>query len=197
MSLVYPTSPGFRAIGLKMSDPTITFRSQNGKRISRKVGGHLWSFTLTYPPMTKEQFRPIIGFLAKVRGRYNTFTITPPNLATPLGTQVNDTTVNADRAAGNTSVNVTGNPLSTYKAGDVVKFSGHNKVYMLTDDATANASGVATLNFEPPLTTALTLGEAAKHSNVPFTVALTGDLQEISANVAGFYNYELDVEEVF
>lgn len=197
MSLVYPTSPGFRAIGLKMSDPTITFRSQNGKRISRKVGGHLWSFTLTYPPMTKEQFRPILGFLAKVRGRYNTFTIVPPNLATPLGTQVNDTVVIENKAEGNTSIKVAGNPLSTYKAGDVVKFSGHNKVYMLTDDAIANGFGEAILNFQPPLTTSVTFGETAKHSNVPFTVALTGDIQEINTDVAGFYKYELDVEEVF
>lgn len=195
----YPTSPGFRSVNLKLNDPTITFRAQSGRRITRKVSGHLWGMTFTYPPMTKEQFRPVLGFLAKLRGVYNTFTVVPPNLATPIGTQTADTTVAASAAVGATAISLSGaTALATFKAGDVVKFSNHTKVYMITDDATADGAGLASINVSPPLLSAVTITTTtAKHSNVPFTMALVNSLQEVEANVVGHYTYELDAEEVF
>lgn len=198
MSITYPTTPGFRDIDLKMKDPTIAFRAQNGRRIVRKVNGHLWSFTLSYPPMKREDFSPVIGALAKARGEYDTFTVIPPNLATPMGTQIANTTVGGNKSAGSTSITLSGGTVgATFKAGDVVKFSNHTKVYMITDDSTVGGGGTATINIVPPLTTAITTSHTAQHSNVPFTIALTNELQEIRANVAGFYSYELDVEEVY
>ena len=198
MPLTYPTSPGFRDIVIKMNDPSITFRAQNGRRISRKVSGHLWSGTLTYPPMTKASFVPIRGFLAKLRGQYNTFTIIPPNLANPLGTQIADTTVATGQAIGATSVPISGATSgNTFRAGDVLKFSNHDKVYMVTDDATASVGGTATINFVPPLLTAITTSHTVKHKDVPFTMALTNALQEMQTSVADIYTYELTCEEVF
>lgn len=199
MSVTYPSTPAFRAVNLRIIDPTIVFRSQNGRRITRKVGGQLWAFTLTYPPMTKDQFKPILGALAKARGMYQTFTIIPPNLATPSGTQLSDTTVATSAAVGETSISLSGATASaTFKAGDVIKFSNHNKVYMITDDATADGSGNATVSISPPLVSAITAtSHSAKHSNVPFNVALSNDIQEIKTDVFGLNMYELDVEEVF
>lgn len=199
MSITYPTTPSFRDITLKATDPTVVFRAQNGRRIARKVSGHYWSFVLSYPPLTRELFAPVMGAIIKARGQYETFTVVPPNLATPQGTQLADTAVSANRSAGSTSVPISGAGAGkTFKVGDILKFSNHAKVYMLTADATANGSGVATLTITPPLVSAITATTTTvKHANVPFTVAMTNELQEINTNVAGYYTYELDVEEVF
>ena len=198
MAYTYPTTPSFRDMVIRMNDPSITFRAQNGRRISRKVSGHLWSGTLTYPPMTKASFVPIRGFLAKLRGQYNTFTIIPPNLANPLGTQIADTTVATGQAVGAITVPISGATSgNTFKAGDVLKFSNHDKVYMLTDDATASGGGTATLSFMPPLVTAITTSHTVKHKNVPFTMALTNSLQEMQTSVTDLYTFELECEEVF
>lgn len=198
MAYTYPTSPGFRDITLRLDDPSISFRSQNGKRIIRKVSGHIWSGTLTYPPMTAATFAPVRGFIAKLRGEYNTFTIIPPNLATPQGTQTTDTTVAANASAGAITANISGGTVgATFKAGDVLKFSNHDKVYMITDDATVSGAGTATLNFVPPLVSAITTSHTAKHSSVPFTMALTNKIQEFKTSVDGLNMYELDMIEVF
>lgn len=192
----FPSSQ-FKAIGFKSIDPTLVSYSQSGKRVVRKVsGGHKWEFTLSFPPMTKAQFKPILGFIASVRGQYSTFTVIPPNLKTPSGTQTADTTVGANASAGSTSVQLTGGTyLNTIVSGDVIKFSNHDKVYAITADATFDVSGNATISIIPPLTSDITTAHTAKHSNVPFTVALKNSVQEYAARVDGYYTYELDVEE--
>jgi hypothetical protein len=199
MAITYPTSPKFRAIDLKMVDPTVVFRAQSGKRVSRKVGGQYWSFTLTYPPLKDSEFSPVRGAVVRARGQYETFTVIPPNLATPQGTQTADTVVAASTAIGNTSIPISGATIgATIKSGDVLKFSNHAKVYMIVEDTVADGAGLATLTITPPLITAITITTTTvKHANVPFTVALTNAMQEIKTDVAGFNRYELDVEEVF
>lgn len=197
MPFVYPTSPSFREMTMRMEDPSVSFRSQNGRRAVRKVSGHLWSGTFVYPPMTKAQFTPIRGFLAKLRGVYNTFTIVPPHLANPVGTQLTDTTVNVAAAIGATSV-VVGNTAvgRTFIAGDVLKFSNQDKVYILTDDTTSTGT-TATIKFAPPLITAVTTAHTVKHKDVPFTCALSNSVQEMKTDLMDLYYFEIDIEEVF
>jgi len=199
MAITYPTSPPFKAVNLRMNDPAIMFRSQSGRRIVRKVSGQYWLLTLTYPPKKRSDFAPVIGALAKAQGQYQTFTVIPPNLATPEGTQTSNTTVATTTAVGATAIPISGaGAAATFKAGDILKFSNHTKVYMLTDDSTADGSGLATLNINPPLLTSVTATTTTvQHSNVPFTVSLSNGVQEIKTDVAGFYTYELDVEEAF
>lgn len=196
MSLTYPTTPKFRAIDFSIKDPTIVSKSHNGKRIVRRVQGHQWFFTLKYPPLQKSEFSPVLGFISKVRGAYNEFTVIPPNLADPQGTQLNDTTVASEASAGSTSVSLSSvDTGATFKAGDIIKFSGHSKVYTVTDDASENGSNGATVNISPSLITTVSAGQTAKHKDVPFTVALVDDIQEFETDVTGLSSYELDVEE--
>jgi len=187
----------FRAINLKMNDPSITFRSQNGRRVSRKVGGHLWSFTLTFPPMTKEKFRPVIGFIAGLRGSYSTFTVVPPNLAVPQGHIITSGVIGT-AAAGATQVDVSNNTGGTIelRMGDIIKFSNHNKVYMLTTDVTIVDGQNELVGVSCPLLQSVS-STPLTNNQVPFTVALNNDLQEIKTEVNGLYTFELDVTEVY
>ena len=86
-----------------------------------------------------------------------------------------------------------------FKAGDLIKFASHNKVYMVVEDVTS-ASNAATVTIEPPLTTALVDDSTVTYDNVTFTVHLTNDIQEFGAVGADkdgnlLYQFELDVEE--
>lgn len=186
----------YRAVNFRDIDPTLVDYSQSGKRVVRNIGGQKWTFTLSFPPMTKAQFKPVLGFVAALRGQYGTFTIIPPNLKTPLGTQTADTAVAANKAVGATSIDLSGGTVSaTALSGDVIKFSNHDKVYMLTSDATFDGGGLATVAIKPPLVTAITTAHTVKHSSVPFTMALKGSEQEFSTGVYELYRYELDCEE--
>lgn len=85
MSGALPTSPTFNTINLKSLHQTLYTESQSKKGQSRSYGGHQWKFTAQYPRMTRAQFMPIYAFILKQKGRYDTFTVAPPDLADPQG----------------------------------------------------------------------------------------------------------------
>ena len=198
MAITYPSVPCFRGINLKTQDDTTTSRSQSGRRIARKAGASYFSMTLSYPSLSLADIAPVRGAIAKARGQFETFTILLPNLKDPQGTQTANTTVAASAAVGSTSVNISGaEATNTFKAGDILGFSNHTKVYTVTDDSTASG-GAATINFMPPLINSVTITTtSAIHKDVPFTVALTGDLQTFETGVNGYSKFELDAEEIF
>jgi hypothetical protein len=81
--------------------------------------------------------------------------------------------------------------------GDTIKFSGHNKVYVVTEDCVQSADPSAfAVAFEPPLVLDVANAETVTYDNVPFKVILTSDLQEYQYNVDGTVNYRIDVQEV-
>ena len=86
-----------------------------------------------------------------------------------------------------------------FKAGDLIKFASHTKIYMIVEDVTSS-SNASTVTIEPPLINALADDEVVTYNNVPFTVHLTNDIQEFGAVGADkdgnlLYEFELDVEE--
>lgn len=223
MSGAIPTSPNFAAINLKSNDKTVLNKTANGKRQVSNVAGHNWEFTMSYPVMTRSEFAPIWAFIESQYGRYDTFTVIPSDLATPLGTIAGSTVVNQIHTAGDTTIFIDGLTAgTTFLAGSVLKFANHNKVYLNTADTTAgdndaleledqsfnilleNGSGVLllesagqiTATIKPALTTALANDEVVTVNNVPFTVALKSDIQSYRVDAPMLYKFEIDVEEV-
>ena len=66
---------------------------------------------------------------------------------------------------------------------------------MVVEDVTSS-SNAATVTIEPPLTTALANDSVVTYDSVPFTVALTNDIQEIQLQQTGLFQYEIDMIEV-
>ena len=83
-----------------------------------------------------------------------------------------------------------------FKAGDYCKFANHDKIYTVCSDATADVNGEVTLTIEPALVTSPANDSNITYTAVPFTVALTGRVQEFQTGTTGLYEYELDMEEV-
>jgi hypothetical protein len=82
-----------------------------------------------------------------------------------------------------------------FKAGDFVKFSNHNKMYQLTEDATVDVLGRATLNIWPGLYTAVATTDDLLYWDVPFTVFNTEAVQEYTLNVGDVANLTLKLHE--
>jgi len=184
----YPTTPAFNAINLKSNDPTLMSTAVNGRMQSRKIGGQKWSFTASYATMTRSEFNPVFAFVTGQRGMHGVFTVVPTGIATTSGSGTGTVTTSA-ASKGVTSVSVTG-LTGDLKAGDVVKFSGHDKVYMLT----ADRSGDGALTITPPLIEAVGT-EQVIYSDVPFTVRLANDVQGYKVSSGMFYKYEVDFVE--
>ena len=70
---------------------------------------------------------------------------------------------------------------------------------MVVSDVTSS-SNAATVTIEPPLLVALTNDSVVTYDNVPFTVALTNDIQEFGVSGSDkdgnlYYEFQFDVEE--
>ena len=184
----YPTSPAFNAINLKSESPTLFSESVNGRQQSRKIGGQKWTFTASYAPLTRTEFNPVFAFVVSQQGRHGVFTVVPTEISNTSGTASGTVTTSA-ATLGAASVTVSG-LTGALKAGDLVKFSGHTKVYMLT----ADRSGSGAMAITPPLISAVG-SETVTYTNVPFTVRLANDIQSYKLSVGNFFKYEVDFVE--
>ena len=190
MSGTYPTSPVFNSVGFNSVYYNLSSTSVSGRTQVRNIGGQRFEFSATYPSLTRVEFAPVLAFIMAQRGMAETFTIVLPEISTKSGSASGTVqTVGAD-VVGETSIAIDG--LSgTLKAGDVIKFANHDKVYMIVSDLT----GSGTLSIQPGLREATANDTAITYDNVPFTVRLNNDVQEYSLGLSSLVDYEVDFIE--
>ena len=194
MSGTLPTSPEFKSIGFTSEQKTITSTTDSGKMFSTQIDGQRFSFTASYPTMTRETFSPVLAFIMKQRSQQNTFQVSLPDLKNAKGNVSGTVLVDGAHTAGDTTITVDA-MTGTLKAGDFVKFASHTKVYMVVADVTADGSNDATLTIEPPLRSNLANNEAVTYDGVQFTVRLSNDVQQFKTSVIDQYTFELDFIE--
>ena len=185
----------FTAINIKSNQKTLISETDSGKTFRRQIAGQYWSFSLSFPEMTRANFAPLQAFMIKQRGAKESFTVTFPSYMNAQGTASGSPTGTA--SAGATSITLGGSGSGTLKAGDFIKFANHDKVYMIVADA-GNIASSNTLTIEPPLQTAVS-GIAITYDSVPFTVYAPNDVQQFRASNSSsgepLFRYEIDVVE--
>ena len=186
--MIYPTAPVFNSLGLESNSPTLMSTAISGRMQSRKMAGQYWSFTASYPPLKAVDFKPVNSFVIKQGGQHGVFTIVLPVESYTSGT-ASGTALSTPATKGAVSVSITG-LTGKLQNGDLIKFSGHSKVYMLT----ADRSDAGAIQITPALVEAVGT-EQVIYNDVPFTVRLAGDAQKWSLGVGGFYKYEVDFIE--
>jgi len=194
MSGTLPTSPEFKSVGFTSEQKTITSTTDSGKMFSTQIDGQRFSFTASYPTMTRETFSPVLAFIMKQRSQQNTFQVSLPDLKNAKGNVSGTVLVDGAHTAGDTTITVDA-MTGTLKAGDFVKFANHTKVYMVVADVTADGSNDATLTIEPPSRSNLANNEAVTYDGVQFTVRLSNDVQQFKTSVIDQYTFELDFIE--
>ena len=200
MSGAFP-STNFNAVNIKNNQKTLLSETDSGKTFRRQVQGQRFSFTVSFPPMKREDFAPIMAFIMKQRSRKENFTITLPSTFNALGSETGTLLVDGVHSSADTTIDIdgfAGDGAGRLKAGDFIKFA-HDKVYMIVADVTSSSNS-ATVTIEPPLRTALANNSAVTYDNVPFTVHLTSDIQEFKINENDkdgnpIFRYEFDVIE--
>ena len=191
----------FTAYNIKSNQKTLISETDSGKTFRRQVQGQRWSFTISYPPMTRSDFAPIMAFIIKQRSRKETFTITFPSYLNAQGNESGTLLVNGAHSVADTTIAIDGfasDGAGRLKAGDFIKFA-HSKVYIVVSDVTSS-SNAATVTIEPPITTALSNDSSVTYDSIPFSVHLTNDVQEFNTNQSDkdgnpLYKYEFDVIE--
>ena len=197
MSGAFPISSAkFETMGIQSIQNTIISKSQSGKKLSRQIDGQRFGFTAKIITAKRSDvYGELMAFIIKQRSQKENFTIIPPEVEDARGTASG--TPHGTASAGATSITLGGSGSGTLKAGDFIKFSNHDKVYMVVADQSDISTG--SLTIEPPLTTAVSSSNIT-YDNVPFTVHLTNDIQQfgtVGADKDGnlLYKFEIDVEE--
>ena len=194
MSGTYPTTPEFRSLNFASEQKTLTSTTDSGKMFSTQVDGQRFKFSATYPPMSRSDFAPVIAFIMKQRSQKETFQISLPDIKNAKGNVSGTVLVKNAHSAGDTTITVDA-ITGTLNAGDLVKFEGHNKVYMVVSDATADGSNEATLTIEPPLRSAVSDNAVVTYDGIEFTVRLTNDLQQFKTDDLDTFRFEVDFIE--
>ena len=197
MAGTFPTTPNFASINFVDNRPVLINQTLSGKKSARQIGAQYFSFTVNMPPVEQTTAQEIFAFLAKQKGGYENFDITAP--LNNKGTSHNETDilVNGAQTAGDSSITIDGfsHDNNVLKAGDIIQFAGHSKVYMVQDTVTASA-GAATVNILPNLVADLADNEAVTMTKPTFKVYLTSDEIRYTTDASGFYRISFDVREV-
>jgi len=197
MSGAFPTSPSFSTLNFTDNRPTLINRTLSGKKQVRQIGGQYFSFTVAMPPLEQLDAQSIFAFLQKQKGSFENFTITYP--INNKGTSKNETDilVNASHSLSDSTIALDGfsHTNNALRAGDLIKFANHSKVYMVQDDVTAS-SGAATVSISPNLVATLADNEAVTVNKPSFTVYLESNEITYSTDISGLFNISFDVREV-
>ena len=194
-------STNFNAINFKSNQRTLFSETDSGKTFRRQIQGQRFSFTVSYPPMTRADFAPIMAFIVKQRSRKENFTITLPTTFDSQGNETGTLLVNGSHSVGDTTIAIdafASDGAERLKAGDLLKFA-HDKLYMVVSDVTSS-SNAATVTLEPALRTALADNSSVTYKSIPTSVHLTSDMQEFKTNANDrdgnlLFNFEFDVIE--
>lgn len=202
MSGTYPSTPSFESVKFTSWQPTLVSVSHSLVRSARSRGGaQRWAIEGVYSPnLSRAELAPIFAFALAQRGQYEVFTFTPPSLwSTARGVATGSPQVKGASQTGRTVITEgwTSSITGILLAGDLIKFSGHAKVYIVTADAASNGSGEATINIEPALMASPADNEAVVVASVPFSVAFAADVHEFDIQAPDFHSFKVSLVEVF
>ena len=190
MSGTYPTTPVFNSVGFNSVNYNLSSTSVSGRTQVRNIGGQRFEFSASYPSLTRAEFAPVMAFIMSQRGMAETFNIVLPEISSKSGDATGLVLTSASEAIGQTTISVDGFT-GTLKAGDIIKFDNHSKVYMVVSDLT----GAGDLQIQPALRVAVSDNTVITYDNVPFTVRLNNDVQEYTLGLASLVDYEVDFIE--
>ncbi len=196
MSGTFPTNPNFRSLNFKDNRPTLINQTLSGKRQVRQIGAQYFSFTVQMPPMQQEKAQQIFAFLQGQGGVSGEFQITPPLDNLGSAKLETDIQVNGAHVVGDRTIAMDGftaGQSGVLKAGDLIKFANHSKVYMVTYDVDHDTAAVT---ISPPLMTALTNNLAVTVNKPLFTVYLESNEITKVEGANGFTSISFDVREV-
>ena len=204
MSGSFPISNSkFQTLGIQSQVDTLISKSISGKKLTRQIGAQRFGFTAEIITAKRSDvYGELMAFVIQQRGSKENFTIIPPEVKNTRGSETGTVLVNGVHNVGDNTIAMdafAGDGAGRFKAGDLIKFASHTKVYMVVEDVTSS-SNASTVTIEPPLQADLTDNSVVTYNNVPFTVHLENDIQEfgsVGTTKDGdvLYQYEFDVEE--
>lgn len=196
MAITYPrtlpTHTGIRSITLRavnvtaVSESVFTLRQQIFKH-----SGERWEAEVALPAMARAAAEQWLAWLLSMRGREGTFSLGDPLGGTPQGSAGGTPVVNGASQVGD-SVSIDGCTTSQtgwLKAGDYIQLGAGATatLHKVLQDVASNATGQATLDIWPAITTAPGDGATVVTSSAKGVFRLAGSSTEWTSNEIAHY----------
>ena len=208
----YTEGPGFKDVKFKANQPVSFSRTNSGRVTTRSIVGHHWSISITYNPMTRDQFEPIYNFLLDKRGRLKPFFVALPQHVTTRTTTSGTISVQGSITAGDSNFLIDGMDSVTggLRPGDMFNFSdggnsNHHKIYKvvrvadstnkLSSDTALNASDERRLYVVPPVEKDVTDNSTITSASPLVRVVQKSDVKEYYLGTNNLYTFSLNLEE--
>lgn len=189
--LAFPTTKGLRRITIRMrsnagvDESPYTFEQQ-----AQAGQGDAMGADITIPPMVRADAEAFIAFLWALDGRAGTFLMGDPLGTSPRGTWAGSPKVLGAHAQRAKSIAMDGFTAgATVKAGDWIQTGSGSSTHLhkVVQDATADGSGLLTLEIRPGL-------RAALADNDTFVTASAKGLWRLASNVR---EYSIDLAQMY
>lgn len=208
--------PGFKSITFKSQTQIAKNLTNSGRMVRRFNSYHKWEISITYNPMTREEFEPVYNFLLDKQGSLEPFFVSLPHLRGPQDStfatycQSNETPVDGFVASGSTSLKADGftGSSGSPKRGDIFTLtdaydSNHTKVYQVTSVEVNEAGKFETvvgdderiIHFSPAVNRSVSDDTLINFHQPLIRVTMASDMQEYSLGSNGLYQFSLKLEE--
>ena len=213
--------PGFASVKFSSEQPLLRDRTNSGRLLTRALVFHKWKMSISYNPMTREEFEPVHNFLLQRRAALSPFFVSLPQYRVPQDSTFatyaasNNLEATAAISAGATQALISKSGYSsatnkTPRPGDLFTINGtnsnHLKTYQVTrietrDDYLTSGTQPSSTNqirihFVPGFAKAVASGDDFVFHNPLVKVVQTSPTREYSLNTDNLYSFSLSLEEV-
>jgi len=195
-------------INFKNNTNNVLNKTLNGKTYVTNFGNSYWSFDIKTVPITRTTWHSDFFDFYDTETTAKNTTFLLPVLNDAAGTVSGTVSVLDDSSTapeysvsvGETKIPVSGGS-GTLLAGDLIKFSNHSKVYMLSEDTNLDGSSIDVINITPPLVSSVAPPDGSTlvtitYDNVPITVIADDDIIEFKTDTKGYYAFQQTFREV-
>lgn len=214
--------PGYASVKISSNFKTMRDRTNSGRLISRSKAAQNFSISISYNPLTEEEFTPIYSFLMEKQGMLKPFFVPLPQYDNPqdstfasggftftIPTLTSAASPQILVQSTNTSPDYNSGTDGTLRPGDLITFSdpnnsNHLKAYKIVRvETNANyltgtqpATNQLRLTVSPPLQRAVSNQATMIYTNPRVKVVMKNDVSAYDLKNDNLYQFSLNMEEV-
>jgi hypothetical protein len=197
--MAFPLTDKVTNLDFFSQTPTLISTSLSGKEQRAQLSSQKWAVRMTLNNLSDADRRTLQSFVQEQNGSLTAFELElPSDLADSSGGYTGAITTDGAHSAGATTVSISTSASSgTYavKKGDLIRFAGAVKTYMVTSNTFVDVSGDATISISPSLQTDVSTTTSVTHTNVSLNVRIDNEFK-YSARQELFANTKMEFIEV-
>lgn len=179
--MTFPLTNKVTNLEFYSQQPTLISTSLSGKEQRAQLASQKWGVRMTLSNLSDSDRRVLQSFVQEQRGSLTAFTLQlPSDLADSSGGYTGTITVDGAHTAGDTTIAISSSAANgTYavKKGDLIRFVGSVKTYMVISNTLVDGNGDATITISPALQTNIADTTVVGHQNVSLNVRLENNFR--------------------